>query len=289
METPALPSVARSTATCFLFDNGSLRAASTLSLRGMAAELGRRISMRVEPVSLLHSSGVNSEELGGVPARLLEPALVEFFSANPSGRAYLSPLFFGPSAALTDYVPVRMAAISTRFPEASVVVAKWLVLPEKGDGQPMVDILADRVRQTMADRGLIQPAVVLVDHGSPQPAVTAVRDHFGKKLAAALAGEVRCVAVASMERRAGPEYAFNDPLLADCLRRAPCDRGDVVVALQFLSPGRHAGPDGDVSAICRDAESANPGLRTHMTSTMSGDARLIDMLALRLRQALGTD
>ena len=72
-----------------------------------------------------------------------------------------------------------------------------------------------------------------------------------------------------MERRPGPAYAFADPLLENALR----DRFDtfaaakatapdteershllVVVALLFLSPGRHAGPGGDIATILEDAK-----------------------------------
>ncbi len=273
---------------CFLFDNGSLRPASTLALRALADTLAGLLPVPVEAVSLLHSSGVPAEKLGGRPARLLEPSLAEFFEREPRGRAVLLPLFFGPSAALTDYVPARVASLRARFPEADMVSAEWLVHPERDDAPELTDILADRVRATVAANGLTCPRVVLVDHGTPQPAVTAVRDFLAARLAGALSGEVAGVAAASMERRPGPEFAFNDPLLEACLRTVPHDTGDVVVALQFLSPGRHAGPDGDVAEICRAAEAERPGLRTFMTGTLSGDARLAEVLARRYCEAVGS-
>lgn len=272
---------------CFLFDNGSLRPASTLALRALAGVLAGLLPVPVEAVSLLHSSGVAAEKLDDVPARLLEPALAEFFEREPRARAVLLPLFFGPSAALTDYVPARMAALRARFPEADMVLADWLVHPERDDAPELAAILADRVRATLAANRLVRPRVVLVDHGTPQPAVTAVREFLASRLGAALAGEVAGVAAASMERRPGPEFAFNDPLLEACLRTAPHDAGDVVVALQFLSPGRHAGPDGDVAEICRAAEAERPALRTFMTETLSGDVRLAKVLARRYQEATG--
>ena len=51
-----------------LVDNGSLVPAATLALRGLAEKLAARIRQPVEPVSLLHSSGVPAEKLGGTPA-----------------------------------------------------------------------------------------------------------------------------------------------------------------------------------------------------------------------------
>jgi hypothetical protein len=125
-----------------------------------------------------------------------------------------------------------------------------------------------------------------VDHGSPQAAVAAVRDLLGRQLRAVLGDEAEAVAVASMERREGDAYAFNEPLLATALRTPPFDRGEVVVALQFLSPGRHAGPGGDIATICAAAEAGQTELRTQMTEPIATDARLVELLAERLAQAV---
>ena len=64
--------------------------------------------MTVVPVSLLHSANVAAEKLGGQGAELLEPALMKFAETGGS-RAVLLPLFFGPSGALTDYLPDPVA------------------------------------------------------------------------------------------------------------------------------------------------------------------------------------
>lgn len=269
---------------CFLFDNGSFRADSTRSLRRLATRLASRLGHPVRAVSLLHSTRVPAAELDGEPAQLLEPALDAWFAEHPAGRALLLPLFFGPSAALTEYVPERLASLRLRHPKARAVLADALVLP----GEEPVELaaaLADRVRATAAERGWKRPKVVLCDHGTPQRAVTAVRDRLGSYLACALHGEVDSVAVASMERREGDEYAFNEPLLATILASPPYDAGDVIVALQFLSPGRHAGPGGDVAEICAHAEAAATErglvLRTAMTATLADDPRVDQILALR--------
>lgn len=268
----------------FLFDNGSLRAESTLSLRRVASALGERTGLPVQAVSLLHSSNVAAETLEGEPARLLEPALAAHFTRFPEGEAVLLPLFFGPSAALTDYVPARIAAVKARFPLAKVRMASCLVNPSEGDAR-LAAILADQVRSTMRLRGWAKPKVVLVDHGSPQASVAAVRNHLGEQVGRALAGEIEALAVASMERREGDAYAFNEPLLATVLRTVPFDRGEVVVALQFLSPGRHAGPGGDIAEICKAAERAQAGLLTQMTEPIANDPRLIELLVERLNGA----
>jgi sirohydrochlorin ferrochelatase len=126
---------------------------------------------------------------------------------------------------------------------------------------------------------------VLTDHGSPQPAVAEVRNHLGDQLRALLGDEIEALVAASMERREGNAYAFNEPLLATVLRTPPFNAGKVVVALQFLSPGRHAGPGGDIAEICDAAEAENPGLHTRMTQPIAADMRLADLLAERLADA----
>ncbi len=272
------------TASCFLFDNGSLRADATRSLRKVAAALTERLGKPVRPVSLLHSSGVNPQHLDGRPAELLEPALDAFLTAG--GReALLLPLFFGPSAALTDYLPTRLAALRTRHPQALFRLADALVRADERADTRIAQALADAVRARQAASALGRVPVILVDHGTPQPAVTEIREHLGGQLQRELGDVVSIVGTASMERREGPEYAFNEPLLEHALRQPPFNTGDVIIALQFLAPGRHAGAEGDIAAICSAAEAAQPGLRTHATATLGAHPQVIAVLADRFRAA----
>jgi hypothetical protein len=270
---------------CILFDNGSLQPNSTLSLRATARQLAVELGIEVRAVSLLHSSAVNPSELGGEPAQLLEPALAAFLEENAAAGVVVLPLFFGPSAALTDYVPERLAAMGMKFPRAKIRLARWLVDPSETDNR-IAQALAEAARRVIKSENLVNPKVVLVDHGSPQRAVTAVRDFLGDQVRTLLTDAVADVAVASMEKRSGAEYAFNDPLLAQRLRTPPFDRGDVVVALQFLSPGRHAGPEGDVARICSEARREQLELCTFLTETIASDKRVIAVLANRYKQAL---
>jgi len=270
---------------CFLFDNGSLRSTSTLSLRSTARQLAAELGIEVRAVSLLHSSAVNPVEVGGKPAQLLEPALVEFLEENPTADVVALPLFFGPSAALTDYVPGRLAMLAGKFPQARLRLARWLVDPMETDDR-IARALGDAARRKVVGENLVRPKIVVVDHGSPQRAVSEVRNFLGSQIAVMLADLTETVAVASMEKRPGSEYAFNDPLLAERLRTPPFDHGDVVMALQFLSPGRHAGPDGDVARICAEARRERPELKTHLAETIASDQRVVAVLADRYRQAL---
>ena len=129
--------------------------------------------------------------------------------------------------------------------------------------------------------------MALVDHGSPVPAVTAVRNELAVQLAALLGARVAAVAPCSMERRPEPAYDFTAPLLADLLATPGWSAGRVIVALQFLQPGRHAGPEGHVAEICRRAEAAHPGLRTRMTGLVGAHPLLVEILADRWRSVAG--
>jgi sirohydrochlorin ferrochelatase len=196
----------------------------------------------------------------------------------------LLPLFFGPSGALTGHVPARMEAARKAFPRARWRLARWLVGPGETD-EGIARALASEARRVIAAEKLERPRIVLVDHGSPRRAVTAVRDQLGAQLRRLLAGDAAETGVASMERRPGAEFAFNEPLLATRLRTPPFDAGDVVVVLQFLSPGRHAGPDGDIAAICAAARSERRGLRTWMTGTIGTAPEVVARLARRFAEA----
>lgn len=277
METPAIA----------LLDNGSLKPAATRALRRAAAALAAQSGRAVAPVSLLHSHKIPAAELDGVPAELLERWLRRL-AAEGRREFLVVPYFLGPSRALTEYLPERVAKLRATWPDLVVRVA-----PALGEGAEgiaaLADVLESRVRERLAAAAAgvgATPAVAVVDHGSPEPKVTAVRDAVAARLRERLSDAVRAVAPCSMERREGDEYAFADPLLATLLRQPPFDGGPVIVALLFLSPGRHAGPEGDVAQICAAAEAERPGLHTRPTELLGGHPRLQALLAARLDQAL---
>jgi len=260
-----------------LMDNGSLEPAATLALRGLAKHLEKNIGQRIEPVSLLHASGVPMEKLGGIPAAILEPFL-ERELASGQKEFLIVPLFFGPSGALTDYLPKRLANLRTKHPSVKVKLAAPLFAV--GDDR-LARILTDQVHAV----GSAARRVALVDHGSPLREVTAVRNELACQLNGLL-GPGYQVAPASMERREGVAYDFCEPLLTGLLHSASWNTGAVVVAMQFLLPGRHAGPTGDVAQMCRAAELASEGgLRTQMTGLVGEHPLLLDILADRWRAA----
>lgn len=244
------------------------------------------IKTPVQATSLLHSDRVAADDLEGQPARLLEPALEEFAGEGGS-RAILLPLFFGPSGAMQDYLPPRLADLSQRFPGCEIRLAECLESPGDDSAAVLAHAIADQVAVTAASEGLQTPAVISTDHGSPKPEVAAVRDRVAVSLAGLDTMTGRTVIAASMERREGPEYAFNEPLLAQALERlAESDHREVVVALQFLFPGRHAGPGGDIVEICKEAGQRFPGLKIGITDPIGESLGVLDLLARRFRAAI---
>lgn len=262
-----------------LTDNGSLEPAAALALRALAAKVSSRIGEPVHPVSLLHSSTIPADRLDGVAAEILEPFLARRL-AEGEASFKIVPLFFGPSLALTDYLPKRLDALAEKFPDLDVGLAAPLC--DDLAGERLISWILERaVVKVLPDDERIRPAVILVDHGSPVPAVTEVRDRLADELSLRLGAKVTGVTAASMERREGAEYDFNEPLLATALRRLAADHSEIIVAMQFLLPGRHAGPGGDIAGIIDAFVAEHPGIRVSMTGLVAEDEALVDLLVSR--------
>lgn len=267
-----------------LIDNGSKRADATSSLRGIAARLRERVGREVHPVSLLHADQVPASALEGRPADTLEPFLRRRLAAGVRSFLLL-PLFFGPSRAISDFIPDLVERLRAEHGPLETRVARELCpLPE---GEPrLTEILLDQLRIAASAAGAAPRRVVLVDHGSPLPAVTAVRAWLAVQLAARL-GPTTLLQEAVMERRPGAEYDFNGELLQERLSDlASADPlTPVILAMLFLSPGRHAGAGGDIDAICRQVELEHPGFRAYPSALVGSHPALIEILAERLRES----
>jgi sirohydrochlorin ferrochelatase len=270
--------------TSFLVDNGSLRASATLNLRKIAHRLTQETGQVVEPVSLLHSSKVDPAELEGKEAETFGPALRRKLAQGETDFLVL-PLFFGPSLAMTDYLPKRISAMREAHGPFNIHVTSCLFDEMEGTDLRLAEIMRQRVEEVILP-GEPPPPVLLVDHGSPAPAVTAVRNFIAGQLSVMLKGRVSRLVATSMERREGEEYRFTDPLLESVLGQDGFNRGRVIIAMMFLSPGRHAGVEGDVAQICRRAEETSPGLKTVMTDLVGDHPDLVPILADRLRVGL---
>lgn len=274
----------KAAAVWLLVDNGSLHAASTLALRRVAAQLSQRLGEPVHPVSVLHSGKVSAGELEGRCAETLVGALRRRLRLGVRGFRVL-PFFIGPSRALTQYLPDKFEASrreNSGWEAATLAIAPPLCDLDGSPGDTrLAEALRDRVAETVRARGWACPAVALTDHGSPEPAVTQTRDHLGVQLEALLGRGCRAFTVASMERRAGPEYDFNEPLLERALRTPAFAEGPVVVAQLFLSPGRHAGRGGDIAQIATLAEAQHAALRVAPTPTLGEHPLVLDILTER--------
>ena len=268
-----------------LVDNGSRRAAATLSLRSIAADLAEACGRPVHAVSLQHSGDIPPDELEGIPAQILPTFLREQLAQGR--RDFVAvPLFFGLSRALTAFVPQQVELLEKEFGPFELRMAD--VLSPMPDGEPLLaDILADSVSRGCAAMGTEADCVIVVDHGSPLPEVTAVRAKVTMTLRERLADGIQ-LSQAVMERRRGAEYDFNGMLLGDLLDAcvAPGGKAAVVIAMMFISPGRHAGPGGDIEAICTDAIARNPGLQLSISPLIGEHPLLIDILKARLEAAI---
>lgn len=221
-----------------LVDNGSLQPAATLQMRLLSKEVGRLLEKTVHPVSVLHSHKIDPALLEGQPAVIFEQAVRQ---AKTDGitELIILPLFIGPSLAITEYLPKV-------FAEANAGKMK-LSIREPLFGPELISMLIDNLKSTGWTKG--SGTVYLCDHGSPIREVTRCRDFFAVSLRNQLGLKDDELFACSMERRDGPEYDFNEPLLEGALQQA---KGDAVILMLFLLPGRHAGSDGDVATIAKE-------------------------------------
>lgn len=267
---------------CYLLvDNGSLRPQATFNLRRLSRALSAACGERIRPASLLHSNRIPAEALDGEKAITLGP-LAERLAAEGATELIVLPLFFGPSQALTQYLPERLSKVQALYPDLVVKVAMPLVDTLGTVDLRLARLLADNVREVMRTKQ--RPTVILVDHGSPIPEVASIRDYLAGQLSALLSGESECVTFASMERREGNEYRFNEPLLETLLAAPAFAEREIILAMLFLSPGRHAGEGGDIAEICATAMANSPGLAITPTRLVGEHDGLIELLADRLEQ-----
>ncbi len=254
-----------------LVDNGSLVPAATLALRRLAQEVGHLIGQPVHPVSVLHSHKISPEVLDGKPAQIFAEAVTQA-QADQMQQLLVLPLFFGPSLALTEFLPEVFAAHAG--PGMQLKIADPLY-DASGDLKSM---FIDQLRASGWRRGETQ--VLLCDHGSPQPSVTAVRDTLAAEIRQALQLSPQELIACSMERRPEATYDFNEPLLATALTKVS---GDVIILMQFLLPGRHAGAQGDVAQIATQHASAQTHWR--LSPLLGQHPKLPELLAKRYAKA----
>jgi sirohydrochlorin ferrochelatase len=222
----------------YLVDNGSLEAATTLSLRQLSQKVSELIGHEVHPVSVLHSNKVSAELLANRPAQIFSEAVQEA-AKDGIKTIIILPLFLGPSLAITEFIPQQFKMYAQQ--NMQCIVANTLY---SSDGD-LCTILIDNLKATSWKNN--KSTVLLCDHGSPVPEVTEVRNQLAKEIRERLKLDSSHLIACSMERRDGDKYAFNDPLLETALSQVS---HHAIILMQFLLPGRHAGPQGDVAEIC---------------------------------------
>ena len=260
-----------------LLDNGSLEPAAHRSLRAAAAALTARTGLPVEAVSWKHSDRIPAAELDGAPGRTLLPWLRARLHAGTREFVFV-PFLVSARGAIASAVRADLEAVRRGGEGFAYAFTAGLAPAE----ETLAEILAARVRETALALGLVRPSVVVVDHGGPARASAALRDAVTAAVRARLGTEAQDVAAASMESPEGPDYAFNQPLLAAQLG-APGFQGEVVIAPLFLGPGRHAGPGGDLAVLARAAEAQTAGLRCHFTGLVGSHPLAIAALGRNLR------
>ena len=251
-----------------IVDNGSYEPAATLALRGLAKEVSFLMKKEVHPVSTMHSTKIDPALLGGQPAVIFEGA-VQQAKTDGIDELIVLPLFIGPSRAITEYLPKVFADAR---PGAMKLTIRQPLFGD--DGSELIGMLADNLRETGWTKG--SGTVLLCDHGSPIPEVTACRNALAASLREELGLKPEELIACSMERREGTEYDFNEPLLEHALQDA---KGDAVILMLFLLPGRHAGPDGDVATIAK--EHAPAGLRWKLSPLLGTHFSLPALLTMR--------
>lgn len=266
--------------TIMLVDNGSIKPAATLMLRELAENLSRKSKYKIHAVSLRHADCINSDQLEGKSAHTFVPFLTQKLQSGKH-KFILLPLFFSESSAVTSFVPEQIKLLEAQFGEIHLTIADVVYPLPEGDSR-LVTILFDYIQQRIKSISDKQN-IVLVDHGSPSPKVTAVRQH----IAAALQQQIDDIVIEQAVMERGTEYDFNGPLLESWLtEKAIKGEKNAIIALMFFLPGKHAGEAGDIEKICERIKKQYPEFNIHIAPLIAEHAELIEILFSRLKVAV---
>ncbi len=255
----------------FLVDNGSRVPAAYVSLVEIAQKLEAALCEPVVAAPFSHAEFV------------LEDLLEKSYQAEVR-KFIILPLFFGPSAAVTKWIPRCLQEWSSQKEDVQWKMGMPLFVDESDGGTELAEMLISEFNTITESRDFEEASVVLVDHGSPQEKVTEVRDCLGRMVHRQLPSWVKQFSPASMERRSGSKYDFNEPLLEHLLKDSGFNAGTVILLQLFLSPGRHAGKRGDIESICTLAEAENHGLRIIRSGLLGNQPKLISLLEKRVNE-----
>lgn len=267
-----------------LCDNGSTQPSATLQLRRLAQQLSQQSGQTIHPVSLQHANRIAASQLQGEPAQVFSEFMQQQLSTGEN-EFILLPVFFGKSKALTSFVPDEASKLRQKYGDFSLRLAEVIYpLPE---GEPLlVDIIHDHIQQTAALHNLPLHNLVLVDHGSPIPRVTEVRQDLTQRVQSRLA-DATSLQQAVMERREGREYDFNGDLLEHWLtQKAEAGAKSALVIMMFFLAGRHAGENGDIVQICDAVMQQHPGFKVAISPLIAEHPAFVNILQLRLQGVL---
>lgn len=119
----------------------------------------------------------------------------------------------------------------------------------------------------------VETGVIIVDHGSRRAEANALLEEVARLYRERTGA--RIVEHAHME--------LAEPTIAEAFARCVAQgAAHVVVALYFLSPGRHSARD--IPALVAKATEQFPGVPYRITESLGVDTRLIDVLHTRVQE-----
>lgn len=264
----------------FLVDNGSKRPEATLQLRRIASDLSQHSGHNIHPVSLQHADSIDPGLLNGVPANVF-PKTLHHHLTQGDREFVILPLFFGPSRALTSFIPQQAEILRSEFEDFSIKVADVIYPLPEGDSR-LTTILVEHIKNISHGA----QKIVLVDHGTPSREINQVRRSLADDIHLKTNNDIK-VEQAVMERRDGKEYDFNGELLENWLRdQAGQGIESVIIAMLFFLPGKHAGQCGDIESICMNVSQEYPRLKFKITPLVSEHPLLLEILEDRLNHAI---
>ncbi len=254
-----------------LIDNGSLESAAHRNLRAIAAQLALAQGLPVHAVSWKHSDRIPAAELENTPAWTLNTFVRTWWERGERHFVFV-PFFISAQGAIGSALRRDLEKLQREFADLEFTLTDGLAA--RG---VIVAIVAERVRELLAtdfSGTNAPPPLIVVDHGGPSAVSASLRDALAGEIGRLLGPVVEICEAASME-------GAHQPLLADLLSTAPFTGRATIVAPLFLSPGRHAGPGGDIAQIC--AAAASP---CHLTALIGQHPLAIQTLSDVLQTTL---
>lgn len=246
-----------------LIDNGSLEPAPHHNLRSIAAALSERTGNPVHAVSWKHS-----DRIPLFRAWTLTRFVRHHFEQGERDFLFV-PFFISAQGAIGSALCADLEKLQRELGAFEFEFTDGLAA--RG---ALAEIVADRIRETIAAHHLQRPSVVLVDHGGPSSESARLRNEIADQVRTLAGPSIDQLAAASME-------GDHPPLLADQLNTPGLAHRDVVVAMLFLAPGRHANATGDVAKISRGARA-----RTYQTDLVGNHPSTVEVLAAALHDKL---